>query len=215
MKKEILYFVILFVTISINLSAKNNKEKLDFGTIKNSNYSNKYFGFSIKIPNKWMIQDNKTKKELMKLGKDMLGKQDKDLKKMLDISDLRTVNLLTVFKYPIGTPLKFNPSIIVMAEKNHALFGVKTGKQYLENIKKILTMGKMGYQFKKEITTKSFNGVKFDILEADIDQMGIQLKQQYFAVILKDYILGIVITYNSPEDFKILNQTINSIHFKK
>src|SRR5204863_6276705 len=99
-------------------------------------YTNKYFEFTIAIPKDWQVQDNETQKELMNQGENLISGDDKNLKAMIDASELNTLNLISIFHYPVGAAVESNPSFISIAEKVEHYPGIKTGKDYLLNAKK-------------------------------------------------------------------------------
>jgi hypothetical protein len=84
---------------------KKASDEIDFGTVENSTYRNNYFGMSMKIPVEWSVQGQEIQKKIMDVGAKMASGDDKNLKAAIKASELQTVNLLAVFKHPVGTPV--------------------------------------------------------------------------------------------------------------
>ena len=116
---------------------KKPEEKIDFGSVENSVYSNKFFGFTIRIPNNWQVQDKKTRQMLMDSGKKAVAGEDKNLQAAMDASKSRTVNLLSVFRHPLSTPVSFNANLICSAEQIQQFPGIKTADDYIYHIRQL------------------------------------------------------------------------------
>jgi hypothetical protein len=188
---------------------KKASDEIDFGTFNKSVYTNNYFGLTVTIPADWSIQDQEAQRRIMKLGGKMVAGDDKNLKSLMKASELKTVNLFAAFKYPAGTPVAFNPSIMALAEKVSQLPGIKRGKDYLFFARQILESGQMQVSFPKEIYTERLGGVDFDVMDLELSVRGITIKEKYYAAIIKGYALSFIVAFTNDEeessDQKILN----------
>lgn len=205
----------LGTTSKSSTPAKASKPQvLDEGRIEGSTYKNDYFGLTMNIPENWSIQNDESKNEIKESARELIANSDDVTKAGVDRSIERTVNMLSASKYPLGTPDKANSNFSVMAEKISAFPGIKTGKDYLLNAKKIMEGSKVKFIF-KDITSEKIDGLDFDVLECTIKVQGQQIKQKYYATIIRDYAFAFYITYSSQEDLNTLNKTIATIKFEK
>lgn len=187
---------------------------LDAGKIDGLLYKNDYFGLTMNIPENWSIQNEEAKNEMKESGKNLMENGDDAKKAGVDRSIERSVSMLAASKYPLGTPDKVNAHLLVMAEKVSAFPGIKTGKDYLLNAKKLMEGSKVKFAF-KEITSEKIDGFDFDVLECTVKVQGQQVTQKYYATILREYALVFNITYTSQDDSNTLNKAIGTVKFAK
>ena len=189
-------------------------EELDLGIIINSIYKNKYFGFSITVPSDWSIQDQNNRQQMMDAGAKTFAGEDPNLKAAVEASQLQTVNLLTVTKYPLGSPVSFNPNIVCVAERVDDMPEIKSGKDYLLNARKFLESGQMTYSFPREISTAKLGDKEFDLLFAELTTAGIKVQQKYHTVIMKGYALVFIESFTNAEEESYLGNILRSVSFK-
>jgi hypothetical protein len=201
--------IIALAALLIGCGKKTGNE-LDFGAFNNSVYTNNYFGLTVAIPAGWSIQDQEAQRRIMALGGNMVAGEDKNMKALMKASELQTVNLFAAFKYPLGTPVTFNPSILALAEKVSQMPGIKRGKDYLFFTKKTLESGKMQISYPKEIYTERLGGVDFDVMDVELSLCGTMVKEKYYVAIMKSYALSFIVTFTNNEEessgLKILNE---------
>lgn len=220
LKKLYALLVVLFLIVfpagcgNKTTGVQKIEEKPDLGSIVDDTYNNEYFGFSIEIPKGWQVQDNETKRMLSEKGTDLIAGENQNQKKLLDQSKQTTFDLLAMFKHPLGTPVTYNPSFAIVAEKINHLPGIKNGKDYLKNVKLILENADIQYEFPKDIYSQDVHNVPCDILEAQIDLGSIIVNQKYYSTIIKGYAFNFVISYSNQEELDELNEIIKSIAFK-
>ena len=189
-------------------------EEIDFGTIENSVYKNKYFGLSLTFPEGWSVLDQQQRDELKDLGSEIVAGDDKNLNKaMKSAAELQTVNMLSVFEHPLGTDVPYNPNIIIMAERVRHAPGIKRGNDYHVHTKKVLeSSNQLSVNF-GETFTEMIGGKEFDVQPL---QMGIGnqvVKQKMYATIDKGYALLLVISYDAPEEEEKLQAILKTITF--
>ena len=144
-------------------------DKIGFGKLENGTYRNEFFGMSVKLPNDWHAWDDDTSKEMKQATKEMIAGQDKNLQAALDASELTTVNLFRVNKYPLGSPVPFNPNLGCIAEKVSHLPGIKKGSDYLYQTKKLMEMSQLKYVFTKDIYSEKIGGIDFDVQDVELN----------------------------------------------
>lgn len=206
---------ILIITICLTLTACDNKppETIEYGVLKEGLYTNKYFNMSIQLPQDWAIQSKAAQKQIMESGMEMVTGDNKNLKQALKANEQQSLNLFAVFKHKLGTPVRFNPSIIAVAEKVSHTPGIERGADYNFHVKNLLKSGKLPYQFTDETYTQDISGISFDIMPATITTNEIEVSQKYFSARIKDYVLGFVISYTTPAEENSLNDIIATMQF--
>ena len=187
----------LIIGLSLLLTGCDTKPstEIGYGTIESGVYTNDYFNMSIKVPDNWIIQSQAAQKELMETGSNLISGEDKNLKAILKESEKKTVNMFSFFKFELGTPVPFNPSIISVAERISHMPGVKRGSDYHFFGKKTLESSQMNYQFPNEIYTKVISGVPFDVMPAQITVNSLTIYQEIYAAKINDYILIFTLSY--------------------
>ncbi|MFC1497910.1 hypothetical protein ACFLS1_05490 [Verrucomicrobiota bacterium] len=215
MNKTRLMYVFLIGSLAILTGCmKKASDEIDFGIVKDSVYQNKYFGFSVTLPSDWNIQDQETRKQLSDVGGKMLAGEDKNLKAAVKAAEMTTVNLFTTFEHPLGTPVPFNPSVICMAERIRHMPGIKRGKDYLFHAKKLLEAGQMTVFFPEEISSEQISGRAFDVMHVEIPLAGMVVRQKYYTIIIKDYVLCFIVSFTTDEEQSFLKDVLKSTSFK-
>ena len=211
-----LFYKVQIIMLAMLLAGcgKKASDEIDFGTFKNSIYQNNYFGMSVAIPKDWSIQDQQAQQRLMKTGGKLISGDDKNLQAVLKASELQSVNLFGVFKYPQGSAVTFNPSILAIAENVRQLPGIKRGKDYHFHARKLLESSQMEISFPKDIYTQQLGGIDFDVMEMEVSIRGIVVKQKYYATIMKGYALSIIVSFTTDEEQASLQKILDAVIFK-
>lgn len=208
-------FSIILLLALLAGCTKKASDEIDFGTIDNSVYHNKYFGLNAPLPRDWSVQDQTEQRRLMKAGAKLVSGDDKNMEAMVKASELQSVNLFAVFEHPVGSPVPYNPSIISIAESVQRAPGIKTGKDYHYQARKILESGQLQVSFPKEIYPQQLGGVDFDVMETQIKARGTVIKQKYYATIMKGYALCLVASFTTDEEDASLQKILTGINFDK
>lgn len=206
--------ICLVVATCSNTYSQDKVPGLDAGTVKDSTYTNTYFAMKLRIPDGWQVQDNQATKALLERGRTLVAGDDKNLNALVNASEQKSLTLLTMFKYPPGSPVDFNPGFICMAERIDGLPGIKKGGDYLFHVKKGLLASKIQLTLERDIYTGSVSGVEFGILETKLVVGQTTIQQKYYSTILKDYALSFIISYTSDEDLQTQNEIIKSMKFQ-
>jgi hypothetical protein len=182
-------------------------ETIEFGEIQDNKYTNDFFGMSMRIPASWNVIDNQQQKRLMESGTKLLAGNDAKLKQKFDLAKLRTVRLFMISKYPLKARVAVNPYIIAVAENLNGV-GDLTPEQYLSILKRQLMNGKFNARFPGKIEPVKIGGKDFRKLDSILFFGKMPVWQTYYAAIIKDYILGITVSYDkkiTPEQQQILD----------
>ncbi len=208
-------FLIVTVMLAISGCDKDPEKEIGYGVIRDGEYSNSYFNMAIKVPRNWAVQSNAEQKEIMNFGNELIAGDDKNLKAIMKASQKQTVNLFAFFKYEVGAPVPFNPSILALAEKVVNAPGIKRGSDYHFHVKKALESGQVKYEFPGDIFTITISGVSFDVMPAVTVMGDVKVKQEFYATRINDYILGIVLSYSTNSEKNELNGVVSSLKFSK
>lgn len=178
----------------------NAQSKVDRGDVHDGVYSNSTFGFTFKYPKDWVVHGEATNERIREIGREKIAESGTS-RASVEVAMEHTYQLLTVFHYPLGTPgITFNPGILVMAENIAHAPGITNGKDYLLNVRAIVT--KVGYQFLlKEPVEYHFGESQFfrDNYAAEIN--GVHLVQAHFATIKDHYAL--VFAFIGPDQASV------------
>jgi hypothetical protein len=188
-------------------------EEVDRGAFAGSVYRNNYFGMTITMPSDWSIQNTKSMQTLKNLGKKIIDEDDKNLKAVMEASELQTVSLFAVFQKPLGSPVSFNPNLMCMAERVRHMPGIKRGKDYHFHTRKLLESSQMNVKFPKEIYTETFSGVEFDVLYSETFFGTILAKQKQYGAVMKGYVLLIVSTFADEDQETTLDEILKTLTF--
>ncbi|MEO7297830.1 MAG: hypothetical protein ABI042_04560 [Verrucomicrobiota bacterium] len=205
-------FVFSFLLVGCG---KKASEEIDFGTVNNSVYQNKYFAFTMPLPGGWSVQDQEAQQRLNNMGGKLLAGDDKNLKAVIKAAELKTVNLFAVFKSRLGSPVPFNPSIMAMAEKVRDFPGIKSGKDYLFQVKQGLEAGQIKVSISEDILSQKLGGVDFDVMEAEMTIGGRTVQQNYYSTVMKGYALVLVSSFADDEDKSFQKNVLEKITFSK
>lgn len=203
------------ILYSIAASAQNGGDKITYGKIINSVYSNPYFGFEIKIPRTWYIMDSKAVREVTENNSAAGNKSE--TKTMVDASGETMLNFLTAFRFARTAPGVCNPNILCMAEKIGGDDGVKYAIDYLRNVKSLMTSAhqKMNYTFSETASSEKIDGITFDILTAQLKSKDAVITQRFYTSIIKGYAFTFIISSSTKEEEALLKEILSSTRFDK
>jgi hypothetical protein len=180
-------------------------EKVDPGLIGGSTYSNKFFGMSLTIPEKWLAHTTDETNSLSKQGAELVAGQNKGMKDNIEASEANVVHLVNVSRYPLGYTGGFNPSFQCNAEKLGILSGVSTSSDYIANFRKLISQGQGQLKYTLGDTyNQSIGGMSFLALDAHAKLGQVSFDQRLCVAIVKGYAISFIITYTSEEDLATL-----------
>jgi len=187
----------------------------DEGETKGHIYVNKFFGMQYDFPEDWTIHGEETKKRIMEVGKNAVSGDDPSRKAGMESAVKHTQILLSLFKYPLGTPNVLNQSIQVMAEDVRHAPGIQTGKDYLLNIQNVLKSSKMSVEVEGEPIKADLGKHAFYHSDFVIHVQTKDVYESFWATIDKRFALAFVFIAGSPEERAQLVKTLDKVHFDK
>src|ERR1700741_2668114 len=186
----------------------NPQSRLDPGVVNDGTYSNPDLGFSFRYPKGWTVHGEATNEHIREVGREKLAESGAVSKAPSEVALKNTYQLLTVFRYPLGTPgVTFNPGVLVMAENVAYAPGITNGSDYLLNVRAILL--KAGAQvLHKDPIECHFAGSEFFRDDLDVQVNGVHLIQTSFATLTKGYALIFIFL---GEDQKSVDETAKAM----
>jgi len=208
------FLAITLLMVGCNLNGKRNN--FDYGHTENNKYLNSFFGLELILPNNWIVQTKEQTEKLSKTGKDLVAGDDKNLKSIINASEVNTANLLAVFQYEVGAAVDYNPSFMLVAENLKNAPGIKTGSDYLFQTRKLLKQSQIQYSYiDNDFRKVIINNQEFYTMTCSIDYMGYKINQVYSSTIKDGFCLSTIISFINDEQKNNLEKIVNSISFKK
>jgi hypothetical protein len=190
---------------------KNVPENFDYGTTTDGKYINTYFDLVINFNPDWVVQEQGIIEKDMEKGGEIVYAEDEEIKTKIKASLVNSANLLTLFKYEIGAQVPFNPSLALIAENTNNFPGLKSGVDYLNNVKELLEQTQMEYSFDKDLEEKKLGDSIFFIMHLNLNYMGRTISQDYVTTVLNGFALTMVVSYSTEEEKAEIYQIINNI----
>jgi hypothetical protein len=217
MKAKLNLIGFLILTLFMTCCNQNGKPKnFDYGHTENNKYLNSFFGLGLTLPDNWIVQTKEQTENLSKKGKDLVAGDDKNLKAIINASEVNTANLLAVFQYEVGAAVDYNPSFMLVAENLNNAPGIKTGSDYLFQARKLLKQSQVQYSYiDEEFKIEIKNSQEFYTMNCSIDYMGYKISQVYYSTIKDGFCLSAIISFINDEQKNNLEKIVNSMNFKK
>jgi hypothetical protein len=210
---------LLTLTLSAAMMTSNcglrQAEKPDQGLIEGSTYSNKFFGMSLTIPEKWLAHSADDTDPFRKQGTELIAGENKGMKDKIEAGEQNVVQLISVSHYPLNYTGGFNASFQCTAEKLGVLSGVSNSSDYIANFRKIMSQaqGQLKYTLGDTTYSESIGGMSFLALYAHAKLGQLTLEQKLCVSVIKGYALVFIVTYASEDDLAILDGVLKSVSF--
>lgn len=195
----------------------------DYGTVENSQYSNNFFHFKIRIPSEWYIQTRDSLvfkvKDIYKDGK--FTGNSKNIQTSIENSNPSKINkalLLSVFRYDLDSIVNLNYSMYLVAINLKNEPNSKTGKDCLNELVTASNRHQVKRKFIGEpkllkIGNKDFYEITSE-MEAGQIVDGI-VKQKYCISVINGFSFSIIMTYSTDEQLAELNKILETATFTK
>ena len=182
-----------------------------YGVISNSTYQNDYFGLRITIPPDWNIQGDDIKQKLKEGGKAVIVPKDELDRTQMEAAVERTVNLLSISKFPLGEPGQFNALFMAIAEPVPLS---ETAPGYMKQLRSVLQQARVPITFVDGAETETLNGMQFYTLTVTLTPGQSVVRQKYYVILKKGYALGLITTIISESDTDVMNGILRSVTIK-
>ena len=207
-------FGLLLISSLCGLTTCGKRTGIQDGQVTGNTYSNGYFGFSVDFPAGWEVAPLEVQKELTNMGAEMVSGDDPASKAAVKASLKSTYDLLMVFKHPVGAPVPWNPSLILVAENLRGSPGIKTGKDYLYHMTRFLINSPMDYKIEQESAPLTLGGRKFYRSDLSVSITGQQTQQAYVSTVIQGYAISVILSWRSDEEKTVLEKALQTVKFK-
>ena len=129
-------------------------------------------------------------------------------------AEKRTLILLSIFKYPLGTPVDDNPGIQLMSEDVSFAPGIKSGKEYLRLMERNLTNANAPMELQGEPVELSVAGQVFYRRNALLHIHSKIVYEAIVVTILKEHALAFVFVAGSEDARTSLVKTLETVRFE-
>jgi hypothetical protein len=207
------YLLIVVLALkSINCISQDTLVEFDYGRVENNKYVNSYFGLEMTLPENWIVQSKEQLANIVKTGQNMMAGDDENLKVIIKASEVNTANLLAVSQFPKGAAVEYNPSIMIVAENVKNAPGIITGSDYLFHARRLIMQSQFKYDFVDEQFEKEIiSGIDFYLMNTGVKYLGLDIKQVYYAAIIKGFSFNIIITFNNDNQKDEILKSIKSL----
>ena len=206
--------LILLIIVTSSFKNNNHSKNFDYGHVKKGVYFNDFFGFNIELPEDWVVQSKEQTENLANSGRKLVIGDNKNLKAIIEASEINTANLLIAFQYELGSPVDYNPSIMIIAENIKNAPGIKNGSDYLYQAKRLIQQTQLKYEYLSEkFDLEKINEVEFYKMNTRVNYLDLDIKQEYYSTVLNGFSLNFIISYISDDQKEVLISSINSLTF--
>lgn len=205
---------IFLSVLALSLFACSDKEPVTSVITKSTDgkrYTNAYFDIQVDKPEGWFAQDPEQTIKQGSQGARVVAGDDKNMKAILAESIKTTVPIFAFFKHEPGTPVKFNPSVIAVAENIEVMPGIKTGCDYLFHARSLLKNAAIELEVTDDCHTESINNAPLGYFDARISVNGADIYQKYYACIKNQHALSFIQTYFDDQSRSEVYQVISSL----
>ena len=183
------------------------------GEIAENTFTSRDFGFSYTFPAGWTPHGQATNDELLNAGTRLVAGQDPVRRAALQSSIDRSTFLLTVFRYPLGTPGVSNESIIVIAERVDFAPGIQTGEDYLLNLRAGYRSAALPNVFAEGISHYTIGGKQFFRLDSQMRKPAGMVYEAMVSTKLRTHVLSFIFSTMNKDDLDGLVGSMNSVTF--
>ena len=169
------------------------------------------FGLSIEKPDGWYALGYDELNALIETGGEVASSGNDDLGAILEATEKNNYSLFLISQYETGAPVEVNPNVLGVAENISAAPGIKSGKDYFFHAKKLMAQANPSYVFEDGYKVRLIDGVEFDQMDLTIELAGMSSKQTYYAAKSKNFIIGIIQTYESEDSQEATSKIIDTI----
>lgn len=211
---DLIIFLGLFFVLLTNCSS--TPKKFEFGYIENLEYINRFFHFTMPIPEGWYYDDQWDFKFKESKGLPIGTKQrivnGSRLHKKFDLGDIDGVNMLLLSRYSENESGKFNYNLVLSAE--NVTQGVTDEKRFIEKNIEEIRESMPSFEVDDEIGERTIGGKTFVTMKAKgKNATGQDLYQTIAVRNIHDFMLIAILSYNNDKEEKELWGVLDAITF--
>ncbi|HLJ14752.1 MAG TPA: hypothetical protein VKV15_09670 [Bryobacteraceae bacterium] len=199
---------------SVSYGAAAGSSQSGAGASAGNTYTDHTYGFSYTYPVGWTVHGDATNKAIMDAGRRIVAGQGPMQQAVAEAAFQRTSLLLSVFQYPLGTPGVKNENILVMAERVDFAPGIRTGEDYLRDLKANYRRAPLHYVFSDSITQYTIGGRQFYRLDNELQTPAAVVYQAIVSTKIGGHVLSFMFSSTNQQDLEGLVGTINSVRFE-
>lgn len=187
------------------------REEIGIGTMEGRTWTHDYFGLRVRIPEDWHIFDDAEKAMVTSAGTDLVAGDDQNMRRQLEAAAPRTLTLLGVSRHPLGTPVSFNPNVVIMSERIGGFPGIRSASDYVSLMRQTLEQSQIQVSFEGTESNVRLGPLPADRMASTI-QMGLmQIRQRTYVALKGDYVLIATLAYTDDEQLAALEEFCASI----
>jgi hypothetical protein len=128
-----------------------------------------------------------------------------------EAAEKRTTVLLSVFQYPLGTPVAYNDSIQLMSEDVGFAPGIKTGKDYITLMSNNMKRSNLPVETQGEPVKLTLAGHTFYRQDFFLNVRGKSVCEAFVVTILKEHALAFVFVAENDDARNTLTKTLETM----
>ena len=181
------------------------------GGLAGGEYTNRYFGFAFPVPKGWTVAPQEAVKETTRSGREMLAESaDKRLKAALEEAEKKTHTLLLISEHPLEATVAFNANIIVAAESVRRVRRMKTGADYLNQMRTVMKLANTGSTSRGAPKEMQLGGRTF-YREQYVTGT---VEQAYYVSILDGYAVAFIVSAENKDDLSRVEVALKDLRFQ-
>lgn len=175
-------------------------------------FYNEKFELRVEKPDGWHSQSVEEMVLFQTKGAEMVSGGDENLEALMEASVKGTLPLFGFFEFPPGTPGKKNSSVIATAENTAAFPGIKTGCDYLSNMKVLASQSQLNISFDGDCQIEKISTSSFGYYDATMTVGKIVVGQRFWACKKGDHVISMVQTFLDEEGDKKTSDLMKTIN---
>jgi hypothetical protein len=176
-------------------------------------YKNQFFGLEYQFPQGWTPHGEKTKKQIMEVGKSALSETNTVERGAYEAAEKPTLVLLSVFQYPLGTAVDHNDGIQLMSENVRFAPGIKTGNDSLQLMERNLKNSNVPMETQGEPVKLNLAGQAFYRQDILLAVHGKPVYEAIVVTVIKQHALVFVLIARTNDGRTDMAKTLETIRF--
>lgn len=182
------------------------------GTLEGSTYTNKFFGFTLTLPDGWQAQDKDVQQQLTRRAREK-AKEFKSVDQRAAQSSVPGPTLLLLAIKPTNGAT--NPIFFAAAENIALAFNIRTPPQYIAQVRRYEKESPVVMEDK--VTTERVGGVEFAVVgirpRDPTHAASATVQERYYVTLRKNHAISFVLTYHTPDQMQACLDVLNSLTF--